>query len=157
LGDIKFAEWKWKQANGFAEDRVETDDDVDDDDDDDDDGDDSVDSSRPERRRRRRDPNDDIKYATELVGECFSLGSNNDMLVELQIASLEKLAELHEAVGQGQTAAELTKRALNLRAFLGDQQGKGEIAAKIALKSAQESTMAGVGGSDSKSGSVFMD
>ena len=79
---------------------------------------------------------DGLLYSRELLGECFTLGADNDVAV-LQILALESLVEIHEEVGEGDIAAELSGRALKLRGGAGDEAGKNEMLEKMEIKKAR--------------------
>ena len=78
---------------------------------------------------------DGLTYTRELLGECFTIGSESDDVV-LQILALERLAEIHDAVGETDIATDLMRRAFGLRGAAGDETGKNEMQAKMEIKKA---------------------
>jgi len=75
-------------------------------------------------------------WGMEYYGSVFKIGGSED-LVEVQIASLGKLSDLHESEGEIDVSMDLARRAFNLRGLLDHNLGRGEAEAKLASKTMQ--------------------
>jgi len=76
---------------------------------------------------------EELDMLVDIFGKCFDIGNEFD-IVELQVVSLERLSEAHEALGDNDVAAELAKRAMKLRQATGDVAGMGHAQAILTTK-----------------------
>ncbi|GMI13222.1 hypothetical protein TrLO_g11225 [Triparma laevis f. longispina] len=75
----------------------------------------------------------DTSVLFELLGTCFEIGRDEE-IPNLQVVSLERLADLHSEIRDTATATELAKRAMKIRQAMGQVGGVGQAQANLAKK-----------------------